>query len=111
MVALVFRKVSETIPVLGRPLATLLYCSETWRGKPLNTDNDNFITRYIDRKGWRISLRTDEAAVVYISISSSVSDGRGIALHLFFVPPNQLNRLLDMLPNTLLHLLLNVLLL
>jgi hypothetical protein len=34
------------------------YCSEKWRGKPLNKDDDNFITRYFLSRRMRMPLFT-----------------------------------------------------
>lgn len=46
------------------------FCSETWRGRLLNTDDDNFISRYLDIQHWHICLQFDEDAVVLTTLET-----------------------------------------
>ncbi|KAF9733848.1 polysaccharide synthase [Paraphaeosphaeria minitans] len=44
------------------------YCNEMWRGKILNPDDDNFITRWLVSRGWRIAIQSAEKAVVQTTL-------------------------------------------
>jgi len=44
------------------------YVTETWLGKRLNTDDDNFITRFLVAKGWGIRIQMSKEAEVLTTL-------------------------------------------
>lgn len=48
------------------------YGGEKWRGQELNPDDDNFITRYCYRGGWKIRIQPDEKALVYTTLETGL---------------------------------------
>jgi len=44
------------------------YVTEKWRGKPLNADDDNFVTRHLFAKGWGIRIQMCKEAEVLTTL-------------------------------------------
>jgi cellulose synthase/poly-beta-1,6-N-acetylglucosamine synthase-like glycosyltransferase len=44
------------------------YVTEKWRGKPLNADDDNFVTRLLSAKGWAIRIQMCKEAEVLTTL-------------------------------------------
>ena len=44
------------------------YVTEKWRGKPLNADDDNFVTRLLFAKGWAIRIQMCKEAEVLTTL-------------------------------------------
>ena len=44
------------------------YLTETWLGRPLNPDDDNFITRFLVAKGWDIRIQMSKEAEVLTTL-------------------------------------------
>ena len=44
------------------------YITETWLGKPLNPDDDNFVTRFLVAKGWGIRIQMSKEAEVLTTL-------------------------------------------
>jgi cellulose synthase/poly-beta-1,6-N-acetylglucosamine synthase-like glycosyltransferase len=44
------------------------YITEKWRGKPLNADDDNFVTRLLFAKGWGIRIQMSKEAEVLTTL-------------------------------------------
>jgi cellulose synthase/poly-beta-1,6-N-acetylglucosamine synthase-like glycosyltransferase len=47
------------------------YCDEQWCGKPLNPDDDNFITRHLVAQGWMIKIQSSPEAVVQTTLETN----------------------------------------
>lgn len=47
------------------------FCSETWRGKILNPDNDNFLTRWMMQEGWESIFQNHPEALVQTTLEES----------------------------------------
>lgn len=48
------------------------YLGEKWRGRPLNPDDDNFITRFLFDGGWKVRIQSAEDAVVYTTLEPTL---------------------------------------
>ncbi|KAI9768148.1 MAG: hypothetical protein M1839_004175 [Geoglossum umbratile] len=46
------------------------YTSERWQGRLLNTDDDNFVTRWLFSHEWEIRIQSSAAAVVYTTLEA-----------------------------------------
>jgi cellulose synthase/poly-beta-1,6-N-acetylglucosamine synthase-like glycosyltransferase len=44
------------------------YITETWLGRPLNSDDDNFVTRFLVAKGWDIRIQMSKEAEVLTTL-------------------------------------------
>lgn len=47
------------------------FCSETWKGNTLNPDDDNFLTRWVIRQGWRIFFQKHPETLVQTTLEES----------------------------------------
>lgn len=47
------------------------YCNEQWCGKPLNPDDDNFITRQLVAQRWKIKIQSSPEAVVQTTLETN----------------------------------------
>lgn len=47
------------------------FTHDTWRGKPLYTDDDKSLTRYIHSRGWKIALQFDAHATIETTVEDS----------------------------------------
>ena len=40
------------------------FTHDSWRGRPLNSDDDKCLTRYVYKNGWRIAIQSDPNAII-----------------------------------------------
>ena len=45
--------------------------NDTWLGKPLNTDDDKCVTRYLYSHGWEIALQSDPRSVIETTVEDN----------------------------------------
>ncbi|KAF2754906.1 hypothetical protein EJ05DRAFT_430567, partial [Pseudovirgaria hyperparasitica] len=50
--------------ILADPAFLAGYTAETWRGRILRADDDNFVTRWLYKRGWQIRVQVAPEAVV-----------------------------------------------
>lgn len=44
------------------------FMNDTWRGKPLNSDDDKCLTRYVYSAGWKIALQFDPRSILETTV-------------------------------------------
>jgi hypothetical protein len=49
------------------------YLGEKWRGHCLNPDDDNFVTRWVWRRGYKIQIQSAEEVVVHTTLANTFS--------------------------------------
>lgn len=45
--------------------------NDQWRGRPLNTDDDKCLTRYVYSHGWKIAIQFDERSVIETTLEDN----------------------------------------
>lgn len=46
------------------------FANDSWRGKPLNSDDDKCLTRYVYSNGWKIQIQFDKQAVLETTVEN-----------------------------------------
>lgn len=54
--------------ILQNPQFEYYFTHDTWRGKPLNSDDDKCLTRYVYSNGWKIVLQFDPRAIIETTV-------------------------------------------
>lgn len=44
------------------------FVNDEWRGKPLNSDDDKCLTRYVYKKNWKIKIQSDSRAILETTV-------------------------------------------